>query len=258
MCTVRGPDRQELQLGIATSAVTPELAEYRRNMVRNMNLPPQDMLVASPDDPVRAWTDLLPQLSVLCEKAGQSPFRLVKVLGDKPVENPSNWPSAFVDYLVDVGPADASVRSRAIVMVICAPVGGGQWMLHFSQMIAPVNTFDRDLLMMMDIWGSWNVSNIEVSRRLSEAAASMRETSDILRRAREERAAHEAQRHAQQEEANKNADFDEALRGWRSVEDTLTGERKVVDLGNVEIVVRELNEREGWARYRDIPQRNDW
>jgi hypothetical protein len=258
MCTVRGPEGQEINLGIATSVVTPELAQYRRQMAANMGIPAQNMLVAAPDDPVKAWVDLLPQLSALCQEKGLPPFQLIKVNGAKQVENSHNWPSAFVDFVLDVGPQNQCVRSRAIAMVICAPVGGGQWMLHFSQMTAPIAIFDREFPTMMQTWAGWQVSDIEIDRRMKEAADSIKAAGDILRRAREERAAHEAQRARQQKEIDKNPDFDEALRGWRTVEDTLTGEKRTVDLGNVEIIVRELNEREGWPRYQDIPQRYEW
>jgi hypothetical protein len=140
-------------------------------------------------------------------------------------------------------------------MIICADFGGGQWGLHFSQMCAPVAIFERDLPTMIEIWSGWTVSDVEVHRRLGEAAASLKATGEILRRAREERSAHEAAR-AQRQDTN--ADFDEAIRGWRTVEDTLTGEKKQVSLGDVDIIVQGLNEHEGWARFKGIPLREDW
>jgi hypothetical protein len=46
--------------------------------------------------------------------------------------------------------------------------------------------------------------------------------------------------------------FDETIRGWREVEDTTTGERKSVDLGNVDQIVDKLNEADP-GRYKQIP-----
>ncbi len=41
-----------------------------------------------------------------------------------------------------------------------------------------------------------------------------------------------------------NADFDEVIRGYRTVYDTETGDRASADLGNVNEIVNALNERD--------------
>lgn len=261
MCTLQGAEGQEINLGIAISAVTPDLGEYRRRMAEQMGIPPQDQIIGNPNDPVQAYVDIVSQMSRIAAKHGMPPTRVVTVVGSRAIANRNNWPSAFVDCVMELEVAGAVQRHRAIAMVICSPAAGGQWMLHLSQMRAPVAVFDRDLPTMIEIWGGWGVSPEETKRRLDEAAASMRATTEILRRAREERAAHEAARkHAQQEQdrPDPNADFDETIRGWRTVEDTLTGERKQVPLGDVDDIVQTLNEREGWGRYKGIPLRNEW
>jgi len=53
-----------------------------------------------------------------------------------------------------------------------------------------------------------------------------------------------------------SADFDEVIRGYRNVEDTATGERTSVDLGNVDSIVDKLNEGDP-GRYKQIPLRDD-
>jgi hypothetical protein len=51
-------------------------------------------------------------------------------------------------------------------------------------------------------------------------------------------------------------DFDEVIRGQRAVEDTRTGERTSVDLGNVNEIVNKLNEHDP-DRYIQIPLRDE-
>jgi hypothetical protein len=53
-----------------------------------------------------------------------------------------------------------------------------------------------------------------------------------------------------------NANFDEVIRGTRTVEDTETGERKAVDLGWSKDIVDKLNEKAGYNRYKEIPLRD--
>ena len=52
------------------------------------------------------------------------------------------------------------------------------------------------------------------------------------------------------------ADFDEVIRGQRTVEDTRTGERTSVNLGNVNEIVEKLNEHDP-DRYIQIPLRDE-
>jgi hypothetical protein len=53
-----------------------------------------------------------------------------------------------------------------------------------------------------------------------------------------------------------NDDFDEVIRGFRTVEDTNTGEKRSVDLGNVDQIVDNLNYYDP-GRYKQIPLRDE-
>ena len=53
-----------------------------------------------------------------------------------------------------------------------------------------------------------------------------------------------------------NADFDEVIRGYRTVYDTESGNRSSADLGNVNEIVNSLNERDP-GRYIQIPLRDE-
>jgi hypothetical protein len=53
-----------------------------------------------------------------------------------------------------------------------------------------------------------------------------------------------------------NANFDEMIRGYRTVEDTATGDKTSVDLGDVHQVVQNLNYSDP-GRYKEIPLRDE-
>ena len=53
-----------------------------------------------------------------------------------------------------------------------------------------------------------------------------------------------------------NDDFIEVIRGYRSVEDTRTGEKQSVDLGNVDNIVDSLNHADP-GRYKQVPLRDE-
>lgn len=57
-------------------------------------------------------------------------------------------------------------------------------------------------------------------------------------------------------QARGHDDFDELIRGYRTVEDTQTGVKHSVDLGNVDKIVDDLNESDP-GRYRQIPLRDE-
>ncbi len=56
--------------------------------------------------------------------------------------------------------------------------------------------------------------------------------------------------------ARSHADFDETIRGYRTVEDITAGDRTSVDLGDVHRIVEKLNEHDP-GRYREVPLRDE-
>ena len=61
---------------------------------------------------------------------------------------------------------------------------------------------------------------------------------------------------SQLDQSRRNDNFDELIRGYRTVEDTQTGEKRSMDLGNVDKIVDDLNEHDP-GRYREIPLRDE-
>ena len=145
------------------------------------------------------------------------------------------------------GKPSSSRRYEGLAVVICAPTGAGQWMYYYSQVTAPGEVFQRDLPTMLQIWKSWKVSDRTLRERMDKALAEMKEAGAMLRQSQES---------AERVRERANADFDEVIRGYRTVEDTLTGNRGETDLGAVHDTVQKLNEHAGYERYKEIPLRD--
>ena len=100
---------------------------------------------------------------------------------------------------------------------------------------------------MLKIWSTWKVSDAVLQARLQKAMGDMKEAGESVKR---------SGANASKVRDNANADFDEVIRGYRTVEDTQTGERREVDLGWSTKIVEKMNEKEGYDRYKEIPLRN--
>ncbi len=80
--------------------------------------------------------------------------------------------------------------------------------------------------------------------RLASTGRGLKEIGEIVRQTTQNRARAEQRIHDK---------WTEVIRGVRIVEDTLTGERRDVDLAYSKEIVRRLNQAEGADRYREIP-----
>jgi hypothetical protein len=144
-------------------------------------------------------------------------------------------------------PGEAPHESADIALVIIAPTGGGQWMFYSSGVGCHKDQFARNLPVLMAIWKSYQVAGWVSQERMAKAMQSLREAYQIMNDTMAERS------RAMDRIA---ADWDEYIRGYRTVLDTVTGDRFDVDLGYSTEVVRRLNEAEGSDRYREIPLRD--
>jgi hypothetical protein len=99
----------------------------------------------------------------------------------------------------------------------------------------------------MQILTSAQTAGHIVRERLDNARRSSQEANDIMWQTIQNR--NRAQDRA-------HANWTEAFRGTRIVEDTRTGRWHDVDLAYSADTVRRLNEREGYDRYREIPLRD--
>ncbi|RMG51973.1 MAG: hypothetical protein D6723_09620 [Acidobacteria bacterium] len=243
MVDAQGPDGMAVSLGAAFQVFTPA-------GVQGPFGPMQYPLVAPYSDPVTAVRVLLPQFVRFQRMMGQPvvPMRWVRLIEQAPA--PGMLPggqSAFLHYEMDVGAGPEMRRYQCLSLIGTAPVSYQSWMYYISSVAAPKEVFKRNLPLLLEIWQSWKVSDRVLKQRLQNALQSMGEAHRIYR---------QATQNAERVMERALDDWAEVMRGSRTVEDTLTGERGQADLGWVNRIVEKMNEREGWNRYRAIPLRD--
>ncbi len=208
-------------------------------------------LVAPYTDPVTAFVQVIPQVAVMMAAASNQPattIQGIRVVESVPVESFAGSTAAMLHAEYQVTPPGEATRESAdIALVIIAPTGAGQWMFYSSGVGCPRDQFARNLPVLMEIWKSYQVAGWVSQERMAKAMQSLREANQIMEDTMAAR---------RRSEDRTFADWDEYIRGYRTVLDTVTGERFDVDLGNSTEVVRRLNEAEGTERYREIPLRD--
>jgi hypothetical protein len=150
------------------------------------------------------------------------------------------------------------------------------WTLRFTaELRAPDAAFDRELPHLLAIAKSWRPNDAAMARRINgQTASNQRSFQASQRQQREKSAAFDRYIAGQEQASNERLgqaeadekasndrlrsanDFDEVIRGTRTVEDKQTGERTSVDLGDVDKIVDKLNEHDP-DRYRQIPLRDE-
>ena len=141
------------------------------------------------------------------------------------------------------------------------PIGNGSWMFYMTEIAGPDATFAGDTPLMLAIINSLKVNNEVVAEKTHENIdASNRRFAEMQQAHKQQMAGYDEQNKAWErrslQQSRSNADFDEVIRGDRTVLDTQTGERTSVDLWNVDGIVNKLNEGDP-GRYQQIPLRDE-
>jgi hypothetical protein len=253
---VVGPEGQQIDLGIAFPVNSPqaEQAWMQSQIAAGIRPTPSGQIVAPiPRDCVEAVRGMVPVMNRAAAAKGGPQTELVSVA---PIEGmPNTAASAALHIVADIGDGRNKVRTHSMAHVQVSAIGDGRWLFYYSTVAAPEAIFARDVPVMAQIWASWKVSDAVLRERLAKAAESVRGTNALVA----ERAA-ERRRPGRYDDPEKvrdaaNADFSEVIRGYRTVEDTRTGERREADLGRVDDIVLKMNEKEGYERYKPIPLR---
>jgi hypothetical protein len=281
---LQGPADQSIAMGLVWSVSTPDslAVQNQRQMVataRQLGSPPPqiDMLVAPFTGPLDALRNIAPQLSQMSARKGGSPFQIDKpALLEEMRPNLAGGKAARVAYGVSEKGADGRVKHyRAEAYLETSQIGPGAWMMMGVIMRAPDATFERDLPTMRAMVLSLKENAQVIGQKAQEALNAQNQWFQAQQKAhRQQVEGFERQQQAHREvtkaqdaqnrnwEKNQNAtsrsndDFDEVLRGYRTVEDTRSGVKTSVDLGNVDVVVDKLNEADP-GRYRQIPLRDE-
>jgi hypothetical protein len=279
-----GPGDQSMQMSAGLSVSTPDsmAAQTQRQLEMNARrmgsrLPPSDLLVAPFTGPLEAVRNLAPQLSAISARHGGPAFQADHLEQAETIQAFSKGGrAARLTWGVTEKGRDGRVRHyKAEGYAETSAIGQGAWTLFISILRAPDATFDRDLPVMRAMARSVteNAQAIQQKTQQNIQAQNQRfqaqqqahrqqvEAFDARQKAYREVQAAQDRRNRSWEEnqtrrARSNDDFDEYVRGYRTVEDTRTGEKTSVDLGNVDRIVDRLNEGDP-GRYRQIPLRDE-
>jgi len=134
---------------------------------------------------------------------------------------------------------------RGLAMVSCRPIDQSQWMMYMSMVSSPTQAFAQTLPTMWEMWKSWTVNPAVFRERMDQAVQSMRETSQIIQGAYENR---------QRTNDNVNTAWSQAMRGVTSIEDLAGQRRWDVDTGSAQDMVNRLNEQGYQFRVVPLPE----
>jgi hypothetical protein len=266
---VKGPADEKVSLSQGLEIVTPDSMAVRMQQQLEANArqngfqppPPLQMLVAPYTAPAEALQNLIPQISKFSQAAGGPAVALDKIISaqDAPASLP-NGKASLIYYTWTRTVNGQETRMRSLTQMECYPVGQGTWAAFFTSLAAPDTSFDRDLPTMWAIARSLKVNDAVIAQKTNQQIQASNERFNAFQNSmKEKNAAFDRFEQSMQnrEEVNRktNADFDEVIRGYRTVEDTETGQRTSVDLGNVNEIVNKLNEGDP-GRYKQIPLRD--
>lgn len=253
-----GPAGQLIGLGIGAEVLTP-----------NSFLAPQarasgSLLVAPYSDPVTALKTLVPQLSLMSQRKGGPAIVLQNIISNSPA--PPQIPNGQASWIYSAylkGNGQNAIRVRELALLECYPVGPMGWGIYTSYASAPDTNFDEQLPVMLEIAKTWKLNDQAVTDNSRQMInAQNRNFAAFQQSMREKNAAFDrymqSVRNSETVREKSNADFDEIIRGYRTVEDTSTGDRTDVDLGYSKEIVDKLNEKEGYQRYKEIPLRDQY
>jgi len=214
--------------GMALEVYTPEAAAYYAQPYGAR--PP---LVAAYGDPGRELQELWAQ------------FKLVPTPDDIHIIERASlpwWTSGFGEMLHLQGPINGT-QTEWIAEVLTSQSGAGKWMYYYSGVSTSQASFNQNLPTLMRIWQSWKTDDRVFQERLMNAARSLQQCGRIIQ---------EANAYRQDAMERSSMAWDHIVRGTWPIEDQQTHSR-LIPQQDVSVVVRKLNESEGYDRWRVVP-----
>ncbi len=283
---IQGPADQKLSMA-CISVVTPDSQKARDERqaeatARRMGMRPLPnlLLIAPFTEPAQAAADLAPYFSSFSQRNGGPAIAFDHIVTLRKLQaNLEGGKAALLSYGITKAMGRTQIHYRAVAQIAINPVTPSAWTYVVTEAAAPDKTFDRDLPAMVAMMNSLRTDDqVLMARAKEQIDANNQFTQELIKQNnanvesrkrwfagqqeahREVTAAHEDYNRTQARNSNvrsRNADdFDEVIRGVRTVEDTRTGEKASVDLGNVDHVVDVLNKYDP-GRYRQIPLRDE-
>jgi len=234
-------------------------------------------LIAPYSGPLEALQRLHPQVDRRNVAQGGSSATMdhLRAVGPEEDVKPSGR-SVLVRYGVTERRRDGStVHYQALARVQVSPTTQTSWMFSSNGVRAPDALFERDLPLMLQMLQSVQWDDAAIQRASGQRLGAQQQWfANQQAGYRAQQAANDAQHQgywsAQKANAQRNRswedgqlaadrrndNFSELMRGYRTVEDTQTGERRSVDYLNVDKIVDDLNTGDP-DRYKQIPLRDE-
>jgi hypothetical protein len=269
-CMIDGPAKQAVVLGSFASVITPN------SSFAQMAAPGgAKTLIAPFCAPAEALKHIFPQLSTFSQSRGGPAITLERIISSTPLPAAPPAQAACIDLLLSHSLGGETVRFRELVIMECHPGSSDAWSIYSRYGIAPDKTYEQDLPVMLAIAKSWQINEQQVNangQRKNEAqqqwfaaqqAGHAQQNAAFdrqLRSMQQNSAAFENNLRSMQNNSRVmdrvNADYDETIRGTRTVENTGTGQRTDVNLGTSTETVQKANEAAGFEKYKEVPLRN--
>jgi hypothetical protein len=262
---IEGPQKQNVCLGVGVEVVTPDStgAQIQNQLAASGQLTPATrMLVAPFTGPADALKNLSPQFSDLSQSQGGPAVSLGDILKTEAVQAQlPGGQAARLYYKTTESLNGQDHPKRTWAQIECYPVANGTWGFYCSYVSGPDESFDKDLPTMLAIANSWKLNDAVVAAHTQQNInASNQRFAAFEQSMKEKDQAFDSYLKSEQNneliQERSNADFDEVIRGYRTVYDTETGDRGSADLGNVNEIVDKLNEGDP-GRYVQIPLRDE-
>ena len=201
--------------------------------------------VADPTDPVAVLQVKWAHVAAQMRQQGRPATRITRIVEAAPRPVPQGLSSiTMIDFEYEY----KGVLYRNISQLILGTIAmDGSYLYYESSEASRSECFGQNLPTLIRISDSAQTAGHVVRERLENAMNSLRQAGEIYRQTIQNR--NRAQDRA-------HANWTEAFRGTRIVEDTRTGQWRDVDLAYSGDTVRRLNDREGYPRYREIPLRD--
>ncbi len=243
MVSAKGP-QGSLYSALWETALTPAGAAYIARLLPGVD-PSTDRTVAQPTDPIAVFRAKWEKTAAQMRRQGKPAMQLTRILETAP--QPVAPGLSSVTLLVVEFEYERALH-RGLAQLILGTVGmDGTYLYYESMGNTRTECFAQHLPTLVRILDSAQTAGHVLQERMQGAAQSLREARDIWWQTTQNR---------NQAQDRMNANWTEAFRGTRIVEDTRTGRWHDVDLAYSADTVRRLNEREGYPRYREIPLRD--
>ncbi len=266
MVQMQGPGHEGITMGATFTIATPG-ARYRA----------PGALVSQFTTPAEVLQAVMPQLSQMGMGRGE-PMReldsVVTVADQQPFS--ARGKLAILRWgVTETGNNGSRAHYKVFGQVAITPLNATSFTMRLTGARAPDASFERDLPVMLQMINSLKTNDAQIRARNAQGLAAQKNWFNNQQKAHKQQVAafdaHNRQweasekafdernqrvEDAQNTRARSNDNFDELIRGYRTVEDTETGIKTSVDLGNVDKIVEDLNLHDP-GRYREIPLRDE-